>query len=304
MEATGCRFQDENGFPADCLEILKENGINAIRLRVFVNPSLDRVNGHCSKMEVLRMAIRARNLGFRIMIDFHYSDSWAGPTSQAKPAAWRTHDFPQLLNDVYEHTYDVLSVLKQNGVVPEWVQVGNEIPNGLLWPEGNTSHWPQLAQLLNKGYDAVKAVDQCTKVVIHLDQGNDNRKFRRFFDNLKSQGGKWDVIGMSYYPHWLKQDYTVSIDNLGANLNDMASRYGKEVMVVEVGGEDAQAENTYDMLMAVQRKVEAVPDNRGLGIFYWEPEGEKSWSGYGLSCWDAGGRPTKALTAFNSRGMP
>ena len=120
------------------------------------------------------------------------------------------------------------------------------------------------------------------------------------FYGLKTNGAKYDVIGLSYYPYWLNgnPDYSLSIDDLGNNLNDMASRYGKEVMVVEVGGEDYKVQNTYDMLVAVQKKVKAVPNGKGLGVIYWEPEGAKSWSYYGLSAWGSDGKPTKALDAF------
>lgn len=105
----------------------------------------------------------------RIMIDFHYSDSWADSGKQTKPAAWANHTFTQLLDDVYNHTFAVLNDLKTAGVTPEWVQIGNEIPSGILWPEGNTSNWGQLAQLLNKGYDATKAIDNSIKVIVHID---------------------------------------------------------------------------------------------------------------------------------------
>jgi arabinogalactan endo-1,4-beta-galactosidase len=298
MEESGCKFYNADGIREDCLQILKENGINTVRLRVFVHPSADKKSGHCRGIEVANMAARAKAMGFRVMIDFHYSDSWADPAKQYKPAAWAKHDFAQLLTDVYNHTYDVLSIVKARGVTPEWVQVGNEIPSGILWPEGSTSHWGQLTQLLNQGYDAVKAVDSSSKVVIHLDQGNDNGRFRWFFDNLQKNGGKWDVIGMSFYPSWLHKDYSALINDLGSNLKDMAARYDKEAMVVEVGGESAKPQNTCDMLLAVQKMVRAVPNGKGLGVIYWEPEGERSWSGYPLSCWGADGRPTMALTAF------
>ena len=301
MEADGCKFYNAGGTREDCLQILKENGINTVRLRVFVHPSSDRRSGHCSGAEVANMAARAQAMGFRIMIDFHYSDTWADPGKQSKPAAWATHDFSQLLTDVYNHTYDVLTALKARGVTPEWVQVGNEIPNGILWPDGGTSNWGHLTQLLNQGYDAVKAVDGSIKVVIHIDEGNDNCRFRLFFDNLRRNGGKWDVIGMSYYPFWMHQDYRVSIDNLGTNLNDMAARYAKKVMVVEIGGEKSKPHNTYDMLVAVQKKVRAVPNGEGLGVIYWEPEAERSWSRYPLGCWGDDGRPTMALTAFKDQ---
>jgi arabinogalactan endo-1,4-beta-galactosidase len=305
MEVTGYKFYDSTGVEKNCLQILKDKGINTVRLRVWVNPSDDKINGHCSKNEVVTMALRAREMGMRVMIDFHYSDSWADPGKQNKPAAWASHSFSQLLTDVYNHTYEVLDTLKKSGVTPDWAQIGNEITWGMLWPDGSTDNWPQLAQLLNKGYDATKAVDSSIKVIVHLDKGNDNFRFRTFFDNATNQGVKYDIIGLSYYPYWLGTDYTKTITSLGINLTDLASRYGKEVMVVEVGGDYTKVQNTYNMLVAVIEKVKAVPGNKGLGVIYWEPEGEKSWSGYQLSCWGADGKPTAALNAFltNTTGL-
>jgi len=300
MEATGFKFYNDKGAGEDCFKILKDHGINAIRLRTWVNPSDDRASGHCSKDETVAMALRAQKWGMKVMLDFHYSDSWADPGKQKKPAAWEGHDFPQLLKDVYDYTFDVMTALHVAGISPQWVQVGNETAGGMIYPEGSTSDWNLLARLINKGYDAVKAVSPQSKVILHVDQGNNNQRFRTWFDSAKSNGAKYDVIGLSYYPYWLKgnPDYTLSIDDLGNNLNDMAHRYGKEVMVVEVGGEDYKVQNTYDMLVAVQKKVRAVPNGKGLGVMYWEPEGAKSWSHYGLSAWGDDGKPTKALDAF------
>ena len=301
MEATGYKFYNDNGVQEDCFKILKDHGINSIRLRTFVNPSNDPRSGHCSKDETVAMAVRAKQWGMRVMLNFHYSDTWADPGHQTKPAAWVGLDFPSLLTALYNYTFEVMTALKQAGVTPEWVQVGNEIPGGMVYPEGsNASGWTQLIQLINKGYDAVKAVSPTSKVILHVDQGNSNSRFRWWFDNAKAHGAKYDIIGLSYYPYWLtgSPDYTLSINDLGANLVDMVSRYGKEVMVVEVGGEDVKAQNTYDMLVAVQQKVKAVPNRKGLGVFYWEPQGARSWSKYALSCWGSDGKPTKALDAF------
>lgn len=305
METTGYKFYDNAGVQKNCMLILKEKEINAIRLRVFVNPSNHRTNGHCSKKETVEMALRAKEMGMRVMIDFHYSDTWADPGHQAKPVAWASHTFTQLITDVYNHTFEVLDTLKQCGVTPQWVQIGNEIAGGMLWPDGSSNNFPQLAQLLNKGFDATKAVDSSIKVIIHLESGNDNSKCRWFFDKAKAQNVRYDIIGLSYYPYWIGSDYTVTINNLGNNMNDMVSRYAKEVMVVEVGGVDTQIQNTYDMLVAVIKKTTAVPGNKGLGVIYWEPEGAKSWSGYQLSCWGSDGKPTAALDAFltNTSGM-
>lgn len=300
MEATGYKFYDTDGTEKNCLQLLKDRGINTIRLRVWVNPSDDKASGHCSKDETVAMAVRAKNMGMRVMINFHYSDTWADPGHQNKPAAWANHSFEELKNDVYNHTYDVLDALRTAGVTPEWVQVGNEIPGGMLWPEGSSTNFSQLAELLNKGYDATKAINSSIKVVVHVDQGNDNARFRWFFDAAKNNGVKYDVIGMSYYPYWIKSDYTTTISDLSNNLLDMVSRYNKEVMVVEVGGDYTLIQNTHDMLVAVIDAVKKVPNNKGLGVIYWEPEGEKSWSGYQLSAWLSSGKPSPALDAFKN----
>jgi arabinogalactan endo-1,4-beta-galactosidase len=300
MEASGYVFYNDQGQAEDCFKILKDHGIDAIRLRTFVKPSDAPFNGHCSKDETVAMAVRARKWGMKVMIDFHYSDSWADPGKQRKPKAWEGHDFPTVQTDLYDYTYGVMSALKEAGVTPEWVQVGNEIPEGMLYPDGSTRNWPQLAQLINKGYEAIKAVSPSSIVILHVDQGNNNQRFRKWFDAAVANGAKFDMIGLSYYPYWLKgrPDYTKSIDDLGDNLDDMAKRYGKDVMVVEVGGMDTMEENTYAMLVAVQNKVRDVPDGKGKGVFYWEPEGARSWSRYQLSAWGFDGKPTKALDAF------
>jgi len=168
MEASGYKFYNDAGTEEDCIKILKDHGINAIRLRTFVDPSTDPFSGHCSKAETVAMAVRAQKSGMRIMIDFHYSDSWADPSKQKKPKAWEGHDFPTLLKDLYDYTFEVMSALKSAGVTPEWVQVGNEIPGGMVYPEGSTANWNQLSQLLNKGYDAIKAVCPTSKVILHF----------------------------------------------------------------------------------------------------------------------------------------
>jgi len=300
MEASGYTFYNDSGVAQDCFKILKDHGINAIRLRTWVNPSNDPFSGHCSKAETVAMAVRAKSWGMKVMIDFHYSDSWADPSKQVKPQAWQGHSFPVLLTDLYNYTVDVMTALKNSGVTPEWVQVGNETASGMIYPEGNTNNWPGLVQLINKGYDAIKLVSPTSKVILHVDEGNNNAKFRWWFDSAQLYGAKYDVIGMSYYPYWLagSPDYTTNINDLGYNLIDMASRYKKEVMVVETGGVDTLVENTYNMLLAVQSKVRAVPNGKGLGVMYWEPEGARSWSHYILSAWGNDGKPSYALEAF------
>ena len=298
MEATGYEFYNEKGEKDDILKILKSKGMDAIRLRVFVNPNDDKGSGHCSKEETVAFAKRLKSLGFRIMIDFHYSDSWADPAKQYKPKAWENLNFEDLKKAVYNHTYDVLLALKKEKITPEWVQVGNEIPNGILWPDGHSKNFKNLGELLNKGYDAVKAINKKIKVIVHIDEGNNTEKITWFYKNIAEQNVKYDVIGLSYYPYWIKKDWTETIQDLQKNMNYLAKTYNKEVMVVEVGGEDSQVENTYKLLEATIKAVRNVPNKKGTGVFYWEPQGAKSWSGYALSAWLENGRPSPALDAF------
>jgi arabinogalactan endo-1,4-beta-galactosidase len=298
MEATGYEFYNEKGEKDDVLKILKSKGMDAIRLRVFVNPNDDKGSGHCSKEETVAFAKRLKSLGFRIMIDFHYSDSWADPAKQYKPKAWENLNFEDLKKAVYNHTYDVLLALKKEKITPEWVQVGNEIPNGILWPDGHSKNFKNLGELLNKGYDAVKAINKKIKVIVHIDEGNNTEKITWFYKNIAEQNVKYDVIGLSYYPYWIKKDWTETIQDLQKNMNYLAKTYNKEVMVVEVGGEDSQVENTYKLLEATIKAVRNVPNKKGTGVFYWEPQGAKSWSGYALSAWLENGKPSPALDAF------
>jgi len=297
MEAAGFKFYDRQGNPKDCLEILKDYGINTIRLRIWVNPP----GGHSGCDEVVAMAKRVHQLGMRILIDFHYSDSWADPMKQNKPAAWANDDIYQLTQDIRHHTIAVLKVLIAHGVVPEWVQVGNEISNGMLWPEGRVDKESKnLSAFLEAGYEAVKSVDPKIKVIVHLNDGSNHQLYRRFFDVLAKNRVQYDVIGLSYYPYWQKgrPDFTTTIDELGANLADLAAQYHKEVMVVETGGEEIQPQNTAAMIAALIRKTREVPDGKGLGVIYWEPEGAAGWSRYKLSCWQSNGEPTAAMDGF------
>lgn len=300
MEATGYEFKDKKGETADVLQLLKERGMNSVRLRVFVNPSNDPRSGHCSKEETVEMAVRAKKMGMDVMINFHYSDSWADPSKQYKPKAWEDLSFEALKAKVYEHTFDVLSAVKVAGVTPKWVQIGNEIPGGMLWPDGSTDNWEQLGELLNTGYEATKKVDDSMQVIVHLDEGDNHEKFVDFYDNATEQGVKYDIIGLSYYPYWVEKDYTETIDNLAFNLKEMVKRYDKDVMVVEVGGLYDEVENTKNLLEATIEAVKQVPNKRGLGVMYWEPQGEKSWSGYDLSAWQEDGTPSPALDAFKN----
>ena len=294
MEKEGAMFYDTLHRQTDCMTLLRSMGMNSIRLRVWVDPA----NGWCNKNDVLIKAWRANNLGMRVMIDFHYSDTWADPGKQTKPASWATLSFNDLRNAVATHTNDVLTTLKEHAITPEWVQIGNETGDGMLWEDGRASvSMKNYAALTNAGYEAVKEVFPNAKVIVHLQEGNRNSLFRWLFDGLKNNGGKWDVIGMSLYPD-VNNWQTMNTQCL-TNINDMISRYGSDVMICEVGMPWDQAETCKAFLTDLIAKTQAIPNNKCLGIFYWEPEGYMKWSGYALSAFDNTGKPTIALNAFS-----
>ncbi len=293
MEAKNVSFYNKSGVKTECMALLKSLGMNSIRLRVWVNPK----DGYCNKTDVLAKAKRASDLGMRILIDFHYSDSWADPSQQTKPDAWKSLSYIDLCSAVTNHTTEVLTALKNWKITPEWVQVGNETGNGMLWEEGKASvSMGQYAGLTNAGYNAVKAVFPKAKVVVHLQNGQDNGLFRWLFDGLKRNNAKWDVIGMSLYPsttNW--QDYN---NKSIANAKDMITRYGSEVMFCEVGMPWDQATTANLFLTNLFTQSKAISNNKCLGIFYWEPQSYNSWNGYTLGAFDASGKPTVALDAF------
>ena len=293
MEASGRKFYNAAGTETECMALMKSLGMNTVRLRVWVNPSPSWNNA----ADVVAKALRAKNLGLRIMIDFHYSDSWADPGKQTKPAAWLGQDLAGLKTSIATHTIAVLNELKNNTITPEWVQVGNETNNGMLWNEGRASvNMNAFAQMVNTGYDAVKSIFPSAKVIVHVSNGWDNSLFRWMFDGLKTNGGKYDVIGMSLYPsaaNWI----TFNSQCL-TNMNDMVSRYGKEVMVVEVGMPWDNADVCRSFLADLITKTKSVAGNKGLGVLYWEPQAYNNWQGYTLGAFDNSGKPTVAMTAF------
>lgn len=294
MEGSGIKFFNSNGAEQECMLLLKNTGMNSIRLRVWVNP----VSGWCSSADVAAKAIRAKNLGMKIMIDFHYSDTWADPGQQTKPAAWAGQDLATLQASVYNHTFNVMNNLKANGITPEWVQIGNETNDGMLWPDGKASaNMANYAKFVSAGYNAVKAVSPSSKVMIHLSNGFDNALYRWNLDGLKANGADWDVIGMSLYPstaNWASLN-----SQCIANMNDMVARYGSEVMICEVGMSWDQPAACNSFISDLITKVKSLSNHKGIGVFYWEPEAYNNWQGYSLGAFDNSGKPTVALNAFN-----
>ncbi len=297
-EDLGGIYKDVSGTPTDALQILKDQGLNYARLRVWVNPA----DGYHDKDEILEMAVRLKKLGIKLLVDFHYSDNWADPGKQIKPAAWEEYDFDQLKKALYDHTFDVCKNLVAQGTPPDMVQVGNEINAGMLWPDGHTydpPNWDNLAQLLTAGHDAVKACSSETQVMLHIAEGGDNDLARWWFDNITHRDVPFDVIGISYYAYWHG-----SLAELQYNLNDISTRYDKDVVVVEtayaftdrdddnypnivdqtlaVPQYSLTPEGQRDMLRNVMSVVRAVEDGHGLGVFYWDA----TWTAVKGNGWD------------------
>lgn len=287
FESWSIEFLNDNGEVQDALEILKDHGFNAVRLRAMVNPSSDGMfvdewgewpMGFTSTDSVVSMAQRANNLGMDVMITIHYSDEWADPGDQNKPVAWEDLSFAQLETQVYDYTYALMDALLDGGVTPKWVQVGNEVNTGFLWPDGSTNNWPKAVQLFNSGYSAVKDRSPSTRVITHLASGNNNELFTGFFDNFFENGGLTDIIGLSYYPAW----HGGVIGDAGSNMKSIAERYNIDVMLCEIGHYETNVQETYDLMVAAINEVESIPDNHGLGLFWWEPASSSSLTGYNL----------------------
>ncbi len=304
QERRGVKFHDRNGRERECLELLKNDyQMSAIRMRVWVNPR----GGNCDKNELLAMAKRVKALGMDLMVDFHYSDSWADPAKQPIPAAWQGHSYKQMKRDLREHTIDVLTLLKQNGITPRWVQVGNETANGLLWPMGHIEKNPkQYAGFIRAGYDAVKEVFPETTVIIHLDRGHKQSLYDWNLDIVKKYGGKWDMIGMSLYPYWARQDHPeLNADSIISdcmrNIRYCSKKYGCDVMIVETGFEvDEQHPEVMEegrrQLTRVVREAQTETDGHCRGVFYWEPQCLPG--GYKLGAFNSKAQPTAIMEGF------
>ncbi|MCQ2289228.1 MAG: arabinogalactan endo-1,4-beta-galactosidase [Muribaculaceae bacterium] len=296
LESRGVQLYNAAGEPRENTRLMKELGMNAIRLRVWVNPK----RGFSNKEDVLVMALRAKALDMPVMIDFHYSDWWADPAKQNIPEAWKNMNYKQMKRALARHTEETLRLLKQHGIDVRWVQVGNETTNGFLWPMGKAQdNMKQYAGLTDAGYAAVKKVYPDAIAIVHLDCACDPGRYDFIFDGLRKYKARFDMIGVSVYPYWdidskLEADYKGTIKDFPANIKRISEKYGVETMVVETGVEVAKPEEGKVILKAI---IDAAMNDCGghcHGVFYWAPELEGQ---YPLGAFKDH-RPTIIMEAF------
>jgi arabinogalactan endo-1,4-beta-galactosidase len=331
IESHGGYYYESNGERQDLLTLLKNNGTNAIRLRIWNEPD----GGFCNLDRTIEIAKRLKQHNLQFLLDFHYSDGWADPANQWKPKAWAELSYEELLQAVRTYTSFVLEALKEQAVLPNMVQVGNEITPGMLWDDGrvdgdyNTDkQWQQFAGLVKAGIEGVKSVDSSISIMIHIDRGGDEKASRVFYDRFQQLNVEFDVIGLSYYPWWHGP-----LEALRSNLHHLAVRYGKPIYVVEsaypwtleqlAGGEwivnkeeqllpDFPAtpegqQQYFEQLLSIIRDV---PNGLGEGFYYWEPAWipmKSEWSvghpnNWGnLTLFDFNGQKLQSFLAFAAK---
>ena len=296
LEARGVQLRNSKGEPRECTALMYELGLNAVRLRVWVNPK----DGLCGKDDVVRMARRAKDWGMALMIDFHYSDWWADPGQQNIPAAWKEMDYGQMKQALANHTRDVLQAIREAGVEVRWVQVGNETTNGFLWPVGRAQdQMRQYAGLTDAGYQAVKQVFPKAEVIIHLDCAADPHRYDFIFDGLKKYKARYDMIGLSVYPYWdvkagLTQSWQETVEKATANINRLWTKYHKPMMVVETGAEAAKPVEGKQIISAIIDMARNRCGGHCHGVFYWAPETDRF---YKLGAFQ-NNQPTVIMDAF------
>lgn len=299
LEKLGAKYYSK-GKQEDALKILHANGANYVRLKIWVDPRNENGEpyggGNNDYATTLRLAKRANALDMKILLDFHYSDFWADPANQIKPKSWKDLSQNNLKKKIYFYTRDTLNDFAKEGIYPSMVQIGNEISSGILHDNGkvgNGQSFQQLADLLGFAIAGVRASsDRNAKVVLHLDQGGKNELYRWYFDSLLAENPKldFDVIGLSYYPMWHG-----TMQGLEYNLNYLAKTYGKEVCIVEtayawttedgdgtgnvfiagdekVGGYAPTVQGQKQFVNDLKSMLSNIPDRKGIGFFYWEPE--------------------------------
>ncbi len=319
-EKEGMVIKDIDGTPKEAFDLLEKYGVNAVRLRLWHTPeNIEESGGYCSLADTIAMAKRIKAHNMEFMLDFHYSDWWADPAQQRKPAAWTDYSFEELEQAVYDYTKDTLLELKAQGLLPSVVQIGNEIRSGLLFPEGQLPDYVGMVKLINAGIRGARAVagkDEM-QVMIHLDQGGRFFFLKEWFDNALAAGmEEFDVIGLSFYPFWHG-----TYQDLKETMERLISLYGKPIMIVEtahpwrivkdgfvdkkqveIAGFEASEAGQKVVLDLVMQLVASVADEMGQGVFYWEPlcKAQSEHQGWdtNMGVLDEDGRAMEGIKSF------
>ena len=301
LERCGAKYYD-NGEERDLLAIMKSYDVDTIRIRLWNDPWSETGEsygaGENDLKTSLEIAKRVTAAGFGVLLNFHYSDFWADPGKQIKPKAWADYGVKELEQAVYDYTLESMRTFLDAGVNITMVQVGNELSNGLLWPEGKVPNYDNIATFVNAGIRAVRKADAAIPVMIHLDNGGNNALYREWFDNFTKRGEDFEIIGHSFYPFWHG-----SLQMLNDNMNDIAERYGKDLVIAEVSmGYTMEDYKNYEKLSDEERKgyatrpalvekieypmtkqgqydfmedflnrISHIKGGKGKGFFYWEP---------------------------------
>ena len=323
LERCGAKYY-EDGKEKDILDIMKEHDVDTIRLRLWNDPKSEEGEpygaGNNDLAETIAIGKKVTDAGFGVLLNFHYSDFFADPSRQNTPAEWAGLDLKGLSAKVAEHTKDVLTALKSAGVTPHWVQVGNETRPGMLWETGRLYNdkgdipggWSNYAALTTAGYDAVKSVFPDAQVIVHIDNAYQDNTW--FFDKLKANGGKFDMIGLSHYPMTNSQMTWKAMNSAAIlNIKTLASKYGCKVMVCEVGVKASASEiaTSTQCLTDFMNSVKSL--SVCAGVFYWEPQVDgkwrpaiyekqgRNWGAYDMGAFTSDGSaitPTSILSAF------
>lgn len=301
LERCGAKYY-EDGKEKDILDIMKEHGVDTIRLRLWNDPKSEDGEpygaGNNDLAETIAIGKKVTDAGFGVLLNFHYSDFWADPGKQIKPKAWKDFGVDELEQAVYDFTLENLTKIIEAGVNVTMIQVGNELSNGLLWPEGKVPDYDNIAKFVNAGIRACRKVNADIPIMIHLDNGGNNELYVRWFTNFIERGEEFEYIGLSYYPFWHG-----SLDQLEFNMNDIAKRFNKDLIIAEVSmGFTMDSYQEYEKLADSERKgyatkpelvekidypmtiegqadftkdflnrVANVVDDHGKGFFWWEP---------------------------------
>ena len=331
-EAAGAKYKQHDGKPiASLLPWLHEQGMNAMRVRLFVNPEdydgPDKDPNTCQDLEyIIPLCKRIKEAGFNLLLDFHYSDTWADPAKQWTPKAWAGLNDEQLIAKIHDYTAECLKALNEAGATPDFIQPGNEISYGMLWGpygtptkdlkktvSGNPANWTRLGLLLNSAISACRAECPKAKIVIHTERVGNLKVQQNFYDYMKTEKVDYDIIGLSYYPY-----FHGSLSVLENAINALEKRYpDKNIMIVETGfpykwevpgtsqkvdydysdaGQDKFARDLVDMLLR-HDKVD--------GLFWWWLEynayNTKLGNWYNAPLFDSTtGRACSALTTICS----